>query len=79
MNQVMINAAELDAMVNEIKDLKDHVKLLKAEVAWAERGYTQKGWVKTYCGGKPNYVISDVQNVTPEVTPDVEILKEKNT
>jgi len=54
MNQVMINAVELDLMVKEIKDLKgkiaklekelvssqEYIKLLKAEVAWAERGYT---------------------------------------
>ena len=36
------------------------------------RDMNEKPLVKTYCGGKPNYVISDVQNVTPEVTPDVD-------
>lgn len=57
MNQVMINAVELDLMMKEIADLKEkvasleallktereYVKLLKAEVAWAENGYTKKG------------------------------------
>lgn len=57
MNQVMINAVELQALEYELKHLRkenqylkemlaserDFVKLLKAEVAWAERGYTQKG------------------------------------
>jgi predicted RNase H-like nuclease (RuvC/YqgF family) len=57
MNQVMINAVDLDMMVKEIKDLKEenfrlkklladeykHVELLKNEVAWAENGYTTKG------------------------------------
>lgn len=83
MKEVTITEDQLKNMLGKIKELEDYVKLLKAEVAWAERGYTQKGWVKTYCGGKPNYctpeVISNGENVTPEVTPDVEILKEKNT
>lgn len=57
MNQVMINAVELQAFEDELKDLRkevvelrkalaeerDFVKLLKAEVAWAEQGYTRKG------------------------------------
>ena len=57
MNQIMINAVELEAMVQEIKDLKaenlrlkrlldeerQRVKLLTDEVAWAENGYTKKG------------------------------------
>ncbi len=57
MNQVMINAVELQALEDELKDLRkevvelrkalaeerDFVKLLKAEVAWAEQGYTRKG------------------------------------
>ena len=57
MNQVMINTVELQALEDELKDLRkevkelkkaladerDFVKLLKAEVAWAERGYTRKG------------------------------------
>jgi hypothetical protein len=55
MNQVLINAVDLDMMVKEIKDLKEenfrlkklladeykHVELLKNEVAWAENGYTK--------------------------------------
>lgn len=57
MNQVMINAIELQLLQDELKHLRkenlnlkemlanerDFVKLLKAEVAWAERGYTRKG------------------------------------
>ena len=57
MNQVMINAVELQLLQDEIKHLRkenlqlkemlacerDYVKLLKAEVAWAEQGYTRKG------------------------------------
>ena len=57
MNQTMINAVELQLLQDELKHLKkenlqlkemlacerDYVKLLKAEVAWAERGYTRKG------------------------------------
>jgi hypothetical protein len=57
MNQVLINAVELDMMMQEIKDLKaevlrlkrlldeerHRVKLLTDEVAWAENGYTRKG------------------------------------
>jgi predicted nuclease with TOPRIM domain len=57
MNQVMINAVELQLLQDELKHLRkenlnlkemlanerDFVKLLKAEVAWAERGYTRKG------------------------------------
>jgi predicted nuclease with TOPRIM domain len=57
MNQTMINAVELQLLQDELKHLRkenthlkemlaserDYVKLLKAEVAWAERGYTRKG------------------------------------
>ena len=57
MNQTMINAVELELLQDELKHLKkenlqlkemlacerDYVKLLKAEVAWAEQGYTRKG------------------------------------
>jgi hypothetical protein len=53
----MINAVELEVMVQEIKDLKaenlrlkrllaeerKRVELLTSEVAWAENGYTKKG------------------------------------
>jgi hypothetical protein len=56
MNQVMINAVELDMLMKEIQDLKadnfklkklladerDRVDLLKSEVAWAENGYTRE-------------------------------------
>ena len=56
MNQVMINAVELQLLQDELKHLKkenlqlkemlacerDYVKLLKVEVAWAEQGYTRK-------------------------------------
>ena len=56
MNQTMINAVELQLLQDELKHLRkenlqlkemlaserDYVKLLKAEVAWAERGYTRK-------------------------------------
>lgn len=56
MNQVMINAVELDMMMKEIQDLKaeilnlkrllneerHRVKLLTDEVAWAENGYTKR-------------------------------------
>jgi hypothetical protein len=57
MNQVMINAVELETLMQEIKDLRAdnlrlkrlldeerrRVKLLTDEVAWAENGYTKKG------------------------------------
>ena len=57
MNQTMINAVELQLLQDELKHLRkenlqlkemlarerDYVKLLKAEVALAERGYTRKG------------------------------------
>jgi DNA gyrase/topoisomerase IV subunit A len=57
MNQVMINAVELDMMMKESQDLKaeilrlkrllneerQRVKLLTDEVAWAENGYTKRG------------------------------------
>lgn len=53
MNQVMINAVELDTLMSEIKDLKAEVlrlkrllseeqrrvQLLTDEVAWVENGY----------------------------------------
>jgi hypothetical protein len=56
MNQVMINAVELDTLMQEIKDLRAdnlrlkrlldeerrRVKLLTDEVAWAENGYTRE-------------------------------------
>jgi DNA gyrase/topoisomerase IV subunit A len=56
MNQVMINAVELDMMMKESQDLKaeilrlkrllneerQRVKLLTDEVAWAENGYTKR-------------------------------------
>jgi hypothetical protein len=56
MNQVLINAVELDMMMKEIKDLnaevlrlkrllseeRHRVKLLTDEVAWAENGYTRE-------------------------------------
>jgi hypothetical protein len=56
MNQVMINAVDLDMLMQEIKDLKAEnlrlkrlldeerrrVKLLTDEVAWAENGYTRE-------------------------------------
>lgn len=55
MNQVMINAVELDLMMKEIEDLKhenqkleerlkdaqDKIRVLKEEVGFAERGYTK--------------------------------------
>lgn len=57
MNQVMINAVELDLMMKEIDDLKtendllkkqladaqDRIRVLKEEVGFAERGYTKMG------------------------------------
>jgi hypothetical protein len=56
MNQVMINAVELETLMQEIKDLRAdnlrlkrlldeerrRVKLLTDEVAWAENGYTRE-------------------------------------
>lgn len=59
MNQVMINAVELQTLMDELKDLRDEnfklktdlgrerdlVKILKSEVAWAENGYSKKDWV----------------------------------
>jgi hypothetical protein len=56
MNQVMINAVELDMLMKEIKDLREdnlrlkgelmtankRIGLLESEVAWAENGYTRK-------------------------------------
>lgn len=56
MNQVMINAVELDTLMQEVKDLRAdnlrlkrlldeerrRVKLLTDEVAWAENGYTRE-------------------------------------
>ena len=68
MKEVTITEDQLKNMLDKIKELeeaKQLIKLLKEEVGFAERGYTQKGWVKSYCGGKPNYC-------TPEETPDVD-------
>lgn len=56
MNQVMINAAELQALEYEIKELReekekltrqlaeanDRIKVLKEEVQWALGGYIKK-------------------------------------
>ena len=56
MNQVMINAVELDMLMQENRDLKEQVakleelfkaanariKLLEAEVAWVENGYNRR-------------------------------------
>ena len=56
MNQIMINAVELDMLKKENQDLKaevlrlkrlldeerHRVKLLTDEVAWAENGYTKR-------------------------------------
>lgn len=56
MNQVMINAVELDMLMQENRDLKEKVakleelfksanariKLLEAEVAWVENGYNRR-------------------------------------
>ena len=56
MNQVMINAVELDMLMKENQDMKaevlrlkrlldeerHRVKLLTDEVAWAENGYTKR-------------------------------------
>ena len=56
MNQVMINAVELDMMMKENQTMKaevlrlkrlldeerHRVKLLTDEVAWAENGYTKR-------------------------------------
>jgi len=55
MNQVMINAVELDMLMKEIKDLREEnlrlkaellssnkrIKLLESEVGWAENGYNK--------------------------------------
>jgi uncharacterized membrane protein len=55
MNQVMINAVELDSLLKEVeylkhenqklkeqlKDVQDHIRVLKEEVGFAERGYTR--------------------------------------
>ena len=57
MNQVMVNAVELDMLMKENQTMKaeilrlkrlldeerHRVKLLTDEVAWAENGYTKKG------------------------------------
>ena len=56
MNQVMVNAVELDTLMKENQDMKaeilrlkrlldeerHRVKLLTDEVAWAENGYTKR-------------------------------------
>jgi len=55
MNQVMINAVELDSLLKEVeclkhenekleeqlKDAQDRIRVLKEEVGFAERGYTK--------------------------------------
>ena len=55
MNQVMINAVELDMLMKEIKDLREEnlrlkaellssnkrIQLLESEVGWAENGYNK--------------------------------------
>jgi uncharacterized membrane protein len=55
MNQVMINAVELDSLLKEVeylihenqklkeqlKDAQDRIRILKEEVGFAERGYTK--------------------------------------
>jgi len=55
MNQVMINAVELDMLMKELKDLREEnlrlkaellssnkrIKLLESEVGWAENGYNK--------------------------------------
>jgi len=55
MNQVMINAVELDMLMKEIKDLREEnlrlkaellssnkrINLLESEVGWAENGYNK--------------------------------------
>jgi len=55
MNQVMINAVELDMLMKEIKELREEnlrlkadllnsnkrIKLLESEVGWAENGYNR--------------------------------------
>jgi hypothetical protein len=58
MNQIMINAVELDQLLRDNQTLKarvgylekwlaeerEYVELLKREVGFAENGYTQKPW-----------------------------------
>jgi len=41
MKEVTITEDQLKNMLGKIKELEDYVKLPKAEVAWAERGYTK--------------------------------------
>jgi uncharacterized membrane protein len=55
MNQVMVNAVELDSLLKEVeylihenqklkeqlKDAQDRIRILKEEVGFAERGYTK--------------------------------------
>jgi hypothetical protein len=55
MNQIMINAVEFDSLLKEVeylkhenqklkeqlKDVQDHIRVLKEEVGFAERGYTR--------------------------------------
>lgn len=57
MNQVMVNAVEIDMLMKENQTMKaevlrlkrlldeerHRVKLLTDEVAWAENGYTKRG------------------------------------
>jgi uncharacterized membrane protein len=55
MNQIMVNAVELDSLLKEVeylihenqklkeqlKDAQDRIRILKEEVGFAERGYTR--------------------------------------
>jgi uncharacterized membrane protein len=55
MNQIMVNAVELDSLLKEVeylihenqklkeqlKDAQDRIRILKEEVGFAERGYTK--------------------------------------
>jgi lactam utilization protein B len=57
MNQIMVNAVELDLLMKQIDDLKventllkkqladahDRIRVLKEDVGFAERGYTRVG------------------------------------
>ena len=57
MNQIMVNAVEFDSLLKEVeylkyenkkleerlKDVQDHIRVLKEEVGFAERGYTKVG------------------------------------
>jgi FtsZ-binding cell division protein ZapB len=55
MNQIMVNAVELDSLLKEVeylkhenqklkeqlKDAQDRIRILKEEIGFAERGYTR--------------------------------------